>query len=411
MTAPHHTAIVGGDVFDGHDLLAETVVVISAGEITAIGGGIPSGAQVVEAHGCTLLPGLIDAHVHTSPEGLRDALVFGVTTELEMQGHWTSTQRRAVAQADDLADLRSAGFGVTRRGGHPSHWFPDNAYPGMGDADDTGHVFVAPFASTPDEAIFVVDSLIQSGSDYIKIMVEDGHVLGAPGLPVLDPIVMKVAVRAAHEQGKLVVAHALTVAATLAAVAAGVDGLTHLFVDAPATADIVDVIAAAGVFVVPCVVLDSSIVGGNAAAFAADERVQARAPESALTLLRGSFDTYREGRFEDVLSSVFSLHEAGVDILVGTDASPRVPGVAHGASVHHELQLLTTAGLTPREALSAATSVPATRFGLTDRGTIRPGMRADLVLIEGNPAALVSDSLSLRQVWKRGVAAGFGQLS
>ena len=70
-----------------------------------------------------------------------------------------------------------------------------------------------------------MDSLIRSGSDYIKIMVEDGHVLGAPGLPVLDPVVMKAAVRAAHEQGKLVVAHALTVAATLAAVAAGVDGI------------------------------------------------------------------------------------------------------------------------------------------------------------------------------------------
>ena len=192
------------------------------------------------------------------------------------------------------------------------------------------------------------------------------------------------------------VAHALTVAATLAAGAAGVDGLTHLFVDGPATAHVVDVIAAAGVFVVPCLVLDSSIVGGNAAAFASDERVRARAPESALNLLRGSFDTYREGRFEDVLSSVFSLSEAGVDILVGTDASPRVPGVAHGASVHHELQLLTAAGLTPRQALRAATSVPATRFGLTDRGAIRPGMRADLVLTEGNPA--------LRQVWKSGVA-------
>lgn len=404
MTAPHPTAIVGAHVFDGHELLPDTSVVIAAGRITGVGGAIPGDAQVVDAHGCTLLPGLIDAHVHTGRAGLREALVFGVTTELEMQGHWTAAQRRAVAQADDLADLRSAGFGVTRRGGHPSHWFPDNAYPGMGDADDSGPVFVAPFASTPDEAIFVVDSLIRSGSDYIKIMVEDGHVLGAPGLPVLDPVVMKAAVHAAHEQGKLVVAHALTVAATLAAVAAGVDGLTHLFVDGPATAHVVDVIAAAGVFVVPCLVLDSSIVGGNAAAFASDERVRARAPESALNLLRGSFDTYREGRFEDVLSSVFSLSEAGVDILVGTDASPRVPGVAHGASVHHELQLLTAAGLTPRQALRAATSVPATRFGLTDRGAIRPGMRADLVLTEGNPAVFASDSLSLRQVWKRGVA-------
>ena len=58
--------------------------------------------------------------------------------------------------------------------------------------------------------------------------------------------------------------------------------------------------------------------------------------------------------------------------------------MAHGASVHHELQLLVTAGLTPVQALRAATATPARRFGLTDRGRITPGARADLLLVDGD---------------------------
>jgi len=78
-------------------------------------------------------------------------------------------------------------------------------------------------------------------------------------------------------------------------------------------------------------------------------------------------------------------------------------GLAHGASVHHELQLLVAAGLTTIEALRAATATPARRFGLTDRGRIVPGARADLLLVDGDPITNISDTLSIRAVWRRGV--------
>jgi imidazolonepropionase-like amidohydrolase len=79
--------------------------------------------------------------------------------------------------------------------------------------------------------------------------------------------------------------------------------------------------------------------------------------------------------------------------------------VVHGASLHHELQLLVMAGLTPVEALRAATSVPARRFGLDDRGRIVPGARADLVLVDGDPTTRIEDSLSIRTIWRRGTRA------
>ena len=80
-----------------------------------------------------------------------------------------------------------------------------------------------------------------------------------------------------------------------------------------------------------------------------------------------------------------------------------VAGIAHGASVHQELVYLVKAGLTPIQALRCATSVPARRFELRGRGRIAPGLRADLVLVDGDPTSNITDTLSIRRVWKHGV--------
>jgi hypothetical protein len=83
-------------------------------------------------------------------------------------------------------------------------------------------------------------------------------------------------------------------------------------------------------------------------------------------------------------------------------AVPFLGGVVHGASVHQELQYLVQAGLTPIQALRAATLTPARRFGLEDRGRIAEGLRADLLLVDGDPTTTISDTLNLRGVWRRG---------
>src|SRR3712207_4144822 len=167
------TAITGARLFDGERVLGERTVVIDGARIVSVGGAAPAGAEVVDARGATLMPGLIDAHVHTSIGSLALALTFGVTTELEMQGRWTAEDREAVAERDDVADLRSAGFAITPSGGHPSELFPEDARPGHdgevhddSDRDDDG--VVMPFSSTPEEAAAFVPRLVASGSDYIK---------------------------------------------------------------------------------------------------------------------------------------------------------------------------------------------------------------------------------------------------
>ena len=93
-------------------------------------------------------------------------------------------------------------------------------------------------------------------------------------------------------------------------------------------------------------------------------------------------------------------------ILAGTDANttqgvPYQP--AFGASLHDELALLVDAGLSTAAALRAATSLPAKHFGLPDRGTIEPGLRADLVLIDGDPLADINATRAIRRVWVAGI--------
>ena len=101
------------------------------------------------------------------------------------------------------------------------------------------------------------------------------------------------------------------------------------------------------------------------------------------------------------LAAVARLRAAGVPILAGTDAPS--PGTAAGVSIHRELELLVEAGLTPVEALAAATSVPAECFGLADRGRIARGRYADLVLVEGDPTVDIRATRAIVGVWRQGV--------
>ena len=402
------TAITDVKIFDGEAVLGPTVVLVDGAHIAAVGGAVPAGAAIVDGRGGTLLPGLIDAHTHTSPPALALALRFGITTELEMQGTLTSPNRAHVTNDDAMADVRSAGFGLTPPGGHPSELFPPDARPGHDGRpvrDQPGDGPVMPFVTTPEEAVAAVGQLVESGSDYIKFMIDDGSVEGHPGLPMLDQPTLDAGVAEAHRHGMLTIAHTLTLDATQMAVDAGIDGLAHLFMDAPHTDKIIELIARSGAFVVPCVVLDASMMGLTGAAFAADPRVHTRLDDTWLATLQSSFNRYPHGNLGDVLTSVKALHAAGVDIITGTDASVPVPslgGLAHGASVHHELQYLVRAGLSPIEALRAATATPARRFGLADRGRIAEGLRADLVLVDGDPTTTITDTLNLRSIWRRG---------
>jgi imidazolonepropionase-like amidohydrolase len=394
------TAIINAKIFDGERVIDDTIVVFNGVYIQSVGGSIPDGAVIIDAQGATLIPGLIDSHTHTDMNGLKDALEFGVTTELEMNGRWSAAERKKVADSSDMADLRSPGMGITAKGGHPSE------YQSSSNNLLIRYFFRFPSASTPEEAVKLVDKRVEDGADYIKILVENGDNIGWPGLPVLDDATLQAAVDEAHRLDKLTIAHVTTAAETERVVAAGIDGLGHLFFDSQPSEQLVADIVVNDVFVIPTLVTLSTAFGNDAAWLAEDERVSSRLSKEWLESMSNSMNVYPKGNLENAYATIMTLHNVGVDILAGSDVSEPVPGLgglAHGASLHHELQLLVAAGFTPAEVLRAATSVPAKRFSLDDRGRIAVGLRADLLLIDGDPLVNISDTLNISAVWRGGV--------
>ena len=106
--------------------------------------------------------------------------------------------------------------------------------------------------------------------------------------------------------------------------------------------------------------------------------------------------------YKHAKSTVATFRRAGVVILAGTDSNDDLTApcqIAHGESLHEELERMVDAGLAPAEALRGATSLAADTFGLTDRGVIAPGRRADLVLVDGDPTRDISATRNIRGVW------------
>ncbi|MEU6737894.1 amidohydrolase family protein [Streptosporangium sandarakinum] len=389
-------------VFDGERTVPRADVLID-GVLIAEPDGRPADVEI-DGSGRTVLPGLIDAHTHVFDGDLAQALAFGVTTELDMfcLPRNLARQRRIAAERDDVADLRSAGVLATAPGGHPSQLMASEGMAALGDA-------VGPFETVADagRARQFVAARLAEGADYLKIAIDGGTVSGTP-LPVLGPDVVAALVEAAHDAGLQAIAHAVTTKDALVALDAGVDGLAHVCFDAgppdSAADDLAARIAAQGVFVVSTLSYFEAITGSpGGAELMRDERIRSRLPEHAR--VAGDRDpdalpVYSEG-VAGALHAARALHRAGVPLLAGTDATPFAP--LHGAGMHREMVLLTEAGLTPEETLAAATAVPARWFGLTDRGRIAPGLRADLVLVEGDPTGDITATRAVIDVWRRGV--------
>jgi hypothetical protein len=176
----------------------------------------------------------------------------------------------------------------------------------------------------------------------------------------------------------------------------------HGFGDAAADPAWIQETARAGAFVIPTLTVQQSAGGiAGAAPLVEDARLAPFLTPTERASLQGSFPA---GAFTvdmaTALTTVKRLHDAGVPILAGSDAPN--PGTAHGVSMHRELELLAEAGLTPLNALAAATSVPARVFSLGDRGRIAPGLRADLVLVEGDPTTDIIATRSIVAIWKGG---------
>ena len=344
------TAFTDVRVFDGTRLTEPTTVVLDGPLI----GTDAAGAQVVDGTGATLLPGLFDAHVHLlTPDDLSALAGHGITTALDM-ACWPKD--RVDSFRGRVPDIRSAGLPAIGPGGNHAKM------PGMP---------AEAILTAPGQAAEFVARRVAEGSDYIKVVIEGD---------LLDQATIDAVIAEGKAHGKLTVAHASSVDAYRRAVQAGADVITHVPRDGVLDAEITSRMAAQGQIAVPTLAM----------------------MEAVTTSFHPDGEDYAASR-----DSVAALHAAGVPILAGTDAfaGPMLPvPVAQGASLHHELTLLVAAGLSEIETLRAATGLPARHFGFADRGAVREGLRADVVLVDGDPTRDITATGRIRGVWAAGVA-------
>jgi imidazolonepropionase-like amidohydrolase len=377
-------------VFDGKSVLEHRSVLVENGKIIRIAGAnFKSGrAEVIDGRGRTLLPGLFDAHVHVPDNmesSLHQAIALGVTTVLDMFTSYERLKKLKQIEADDppdIADVRTAGIGATAPGGHPTEMDPSHPIPTI---------------TSPEQAQAFVDARIAEGSDYIKIIYDGGR-----NLPTISKETLAALVKAAHRRGKLVVVHALSSEEyARGAIEAGADGLAHMFIGESASEDFGQFATKHHVFIIATLSTLYSICGmSDGAALLADPHLQPFiAPEwrAGLTIAWPRND----GPCKGLDKAMREVSRTKVPMLAGTDAP--VPGSTYGASVHGELVRLVNAGYTPVQALASATSIPARIFHLNDRGYIRTGMRADLVLVEGDPTQNILATRNIIAVFKKGV--------
>ena len=373
-------ALTNGRLVDatGAPPIERAVVVVRNGRIETAGPAdttpVPRGVPIVDVSGKTILPGLWDMHAHV---GLAEwgpvYLASGVTTARDMGG-----------ELDVVTALRDAWRDGTAIG-------PRLLLAGLVDGPGPasfGHVT----AADAGEGRAVVQRYKSAGFQQIKLY------------SLLDRATVAAIIEAAHTSGMTVTGHipsALT-GGMREGVDMGMDHIAHLTVrDAPGSDALRDTIAFLkqhGTVIDPTVSWNELLGRSPQTPIASFQPGIARAAPALRRLIEGANggavtpDQARD-RLARSLQIVKALHDAGVPIVAGTDKG--VPGV----SVAREIELYVQAGLTPMDAIRAATAVPARVMGLAhDSGTIAPGRRADLIVVEGNPLERISDIRNVRLV-------------
>jgi imidazolonepropionase-like amidohydrolase len=375
-------------VFDGQNVIEKATVLMRDGKIEDIAAAlkIPADAQLIDGSGKTLLPGLIDSHTHIFGNGLQQSLQFGVTTDIDM---FTSVEivkamkeQQATGSNPDRADLVSSGTLATVPGGH-----------------GTEYGITIPTLSKSKDAQAFVDARIAEGSDFIKIIYGHGW-----QFPCLDKPTLTALISAAHKRNKLAVVHIDTRQDASDAIESGADILAHAWYDREPDEDIMALARKYHVILIPTLTVINSICGLKPGfALINDPLIEPLIPPTDLPGLRLEFPTspFKQENFNLAERVAQAFKKNNLQVLAGTDA-PNT-GTTYGASLHQELELLVQSGFSPVEALNSATALPARVFGLADRGRIAKGLRADLLLVEGNPLTNIKDTRRIAGIWKEGV--------
>ncbi|WP_423736313.1 amidohydrolase family protein [Chitinophaga caseinilytica] len=392
-------------------------ILMQDGNIARIGTGLDTnGVSVLRLSGKTVMPALISAHVHVGTLkdsandgrfytrenvlrhlekyqdfGVLQVLVMGTDRPLLFESGLADSSLKGLAPG---ARLYSAGYGFGVSGGAPPAAF------GMD---------LVQRPATPEEAAAQVAALARLPVKTIKMWVDNA----GPGKPKMDPSVYHALIGAAHENGMKAAAHLYYIADAKQLVKDGIDIIAHSIRDREVDDTLVAEMKEKGVVYIPTLALDKFAVAyGDTPAWVNDPFFRKSLEPGALAFITSP--QYKNNirnnpnypdkirALETALKNAYKLHKAGVLVALGTDSGAS-PARAQGFSEHLELVLLVEAGFTPLEAITVGTKNAAKALRVdADYGTVEVGKKADLLVLNENPALHIEGTQSIYGVFKAG---------
>lgn len=361
-----NVAITNVRIWDGFKILEPNTIFIHGETIVE---SVHHVDQFIDGRNGIMLPGLFDAHAHPgSTDDLETLASYGVTTVFNQNCQdyeFCSSMRGQTG----LTSFFTAG--LSAKG------------PGSSHANNSDSP-LSKLIWEPSQAPVYVNNVFGNGSDWLKVVSE----ANGPDQATQDALVLY-----AHALGKKVNTHAADLASYIMAILSKSDGPQHMPLDGLLNDTMLDLMYSQKQYATPTmnVFYDELHIPGAGAALG----------HPGIT-----FDS----AWSYIKQNVAAIHAKGIPILAGTDATTPYAGlsVPFGTSLHDELWYLTEAGLSPEDVLRAATIMPAWAHDITDRGSIAPGMRADLVLLEpdANPLTAINDTRKIDRVWVGGLEYG-----
>ncbi|MCY3655224.1 MAG: amidohydrolase family protein [Chloroflexi bacterium] len=367
-----------GDIRDGVDVL------IRGGRFAEIGPGLDGYGEEVDAGGATAIPGLIDAHTHLTLDSTTRAIENAATRPHAEQAGETAGRAAAmlglgVTTVREVGGVAELSLGLRDRVASGSASGPRIFSAGAWITLPDGHGWqVGLPADDRDSLRRAAHQQLDDGADLLKMMVS-GAVLRPDGQP--DPQQyseeeVAIVTSVAHAEGKRVAAHAHGEPSIRNAVRGGIDTVEHAsFV----TAELIEEMLERGTFIVPTLAVIRLV----------------------LAILRGEMLERTAELADRHHAGITAAWRAGVPIAAGTDMGGAP--LTGPDTIHAEIEHLTGIGMSNHEAIQAATLQGARAIGVEDDlGTVRPGLRADLLILDGDPLDDIAATRSARHLLQDG---------
>jgi imidazolonepropionase-like amidohydrolase len=371
-----------------HEVIAQGLVEIADGRIGRIGAASsdfvsPPGAEVIDVAGATILPGLIDSHIHVFHEPQMMRLSEGAAA-LWGANYVQSALRAGFTTIRDLGAQTDAVFGLKRALQDGYAVGPRFLVSGKAICITGGHGWanLSAEADGPDAVRKLARQQLKADADVIKLMASGGAgtLTELPTQVQLTVDEMRVAVDVAHAAGRPVAVHALAAQGIINAIEAGADSVEHgVFLDDRG----IELLLKRNVALCPTLSVYPRIVergpAGGEAQFVIDRSV---------------------GLMKTHLDSIGRAVAAGVRIVFGTDSTTLYNPLG---DVGAELDLMARAGMAPIDIIIAATRIAAEVCGVSDEvGTLETGKVADITIVAGDPSADIQALRAVRHVFRAG---------